>query len=874
MFLAAGRSGERVVLLDFGLARLKPATGAATSAGGTPAYMAPEQLQNGRVDARSDLFSAALVLVTLLTGWRRQSAREHAPPSGSFDDAALAATLARALAIDPDVRFQTAGELSAALAGETLALAAPRASRPPFRHLAPMTEGDHASFHGREHDLGRLIEQVLYRRAVIYTGPSGMGKTSLLRAGLVPRIETLGGRAVYMVCRSGMAQSLAAAIWPGETGVAEAVGAWHEQRGRKLVLILDQVESVLGEPIVDEALAFGQWPPAADVTVVLGIREDALARLIGTGRRIEEGLSIIRLGPLDDAGARAAILGPLAEHRLTMASELLEVLLADLRAAAAALGEEHGWGAEAAAYPPHLQLVCSALYGALPHGEALITLEAYRRLGALDAIVGEQLDRVIENELDAASATVARDVFAALVTAAHGRAFRPEGELLEALGGRHGAERVTAVLELLRARGLLVRVRASDGGAGWELIHDSLVPRVLSWLDRGDLARRRALELLRYHLRRSRAEAPSLLGRAELRELRGHEGALAELDQEWSRRDDAGGWKPTTLVARSRSLVRRQRALLAAAIAVALAAGGVVGMRELGMRAERAREQSFRDRDMGRFTLEFRPFDWDDKHLKILPVAASELPDLEWKLYAPAEDDPENPGEELPPHFLTRVSGGPAGEARVDHVESRGGSAFLVVSGRNRRGASPCAPSVVHLARLPGYRTRETAPPTLVIRVPTCHATRAGMVPIPAGPFIFGGVGEPPEHVDTDLMAEPAGRELNLPAYLMDRTEVTNAAYSAFAQMTGSDTQVAMPDYPATPDALGIDDRNSPVTGINWFQAHSYCRFLGKDLPTNEQWAKAMRGGLDLPDGGKNPMPHRNLPWANRRRRPIPANIA
>ncbi|MBK7537776.1 MAG: serine/threonine protein kinase [Myxococcales bacterium] len=68
--------GERLVLVDFGLARLRPVDQPARSVGGTPAYMAPEQLREGRVDARSDLFSATLVLVTLLTGWRRSSLEE------------------------------------------------------------------------------------------------------------------------------------------------------------------------------------------------------------------------------------------------------------------------------------------------------------------------------------------------------------------------------------------------------------------------------------------------------------------------------------------------------------------------------------------------------------------------------------------------------------------------------------------------------------------------------------------------------------------------------------------------------------------------------------------------------------------------------
>src|SRR5204862_3948780 len=165
---------------------------------------------------------------------------------------------------------------------------------------------------------------------------------------------------------------------------------------------------------------------------------------------------------------------------------------------------------------------------------------------------------------------IARDLFVALVTSAHERAVRSESELL-AMVSAHPADRVTAVLELLRSRGLLVRVRG-DGEASWELIHDSLVPRVLAWVDRRDLARRRAIELVRYHLRRSRADAPSLLGRAELRELRAHAGAIAELDREWQQRGttETGAWTPTRLVARSKQVLRRQILLFTSILFVAL----------------------------------------------------------------------------------------------------------------------------------------------------------------------------------------------------------------------------------------------------------------------------------------------------------------
>jgi serine/threonine protein kinase len=141
ILIVPGRGGERVVLVDFGLARLRTRDAPTRSVGGTPAYMAPEQLRNGRVDARSDLFAAALVLVTLLTGWRRRAKHELAPPLDDIGDAALRDTLRRALSIDPAGRFQTAAELAAAMLPRGWKPAGPAApSGPPAIRLRRWAE--------------------------------------------------------------------------------------------------------------------------------------------------------------------------------------------------------------------------------------------------------------------------------------------------------------------------------------------------------------------------------------------------------------------------------------------------------------------------------------------------------------------------------------------------------------------------------------------------------------------------------------------------------------------------------------------------------------------------------------------------------------
>ena len=150
----------------------------------------------------------------------------------------------------------------------------------------------------------------------------------------------------------------------------------------------------------------------------------------------------------------------------------------------------------------------------------------------------------------------------------------------------------------------------------------------------------------------------------------------------------------------------------------------------------------------------------------------------------------------------------------------------------------------------------------LRIPVPTCDATLASTIPIPAGAFIYGGVGEPPSQFVANDRDDKLREEhrLSLTAYRIDRTEVTNAAFAVFASMAQF-TDIAAPRYPpGGPELAHAGEPRRPITGITWHLAHAYCRYLGKELPSSQQWVKAMRGGETV-DGKPNPMPRRNLPW-------------
>jgi formylglycine-generating enzyme required for sulfatase activity len=120
------------------------------------------------------------------------------------------------------------------------------------------------------------------------------------------------------------------------------------------------------------------------------------------------------------------------------------------------------------------------------------------------------------------------------------------------------------------------------------------------------------------------------------------------------------------------------------------------------------------------------------------------------------------------------------------------------------------------------------------------------MLLVPAGTFTMGADrgGEEDEH--------PA-HPVTLAAFYLDTTEVTNAAYAACVASHAcapNDSHIASRMHAGT-DAE-FNRPNQPVVGVTWSDAHSYCASLGKRLPREAEFERAVRG-----DDG------RRYPWGN-----------
>ncbi|HEX6200587.1 MAG TPA: AAA family ATPase, partial [Thermoanaerobaculia bacterium] len=415
---------------------------------------------------------------------------------------ALDRALRHLLAKEPEARPATAGEVAVELQRILAGPASPATSAPPaaaeapaFRGLLSFQEADADAFFGREADLRSLaavVSQPELRFGVLY-GESGCGKTSLLKAGLLPRMRAVGWLALYARAYQAPVAALVEAALR-ESGLPPAPSEPPERTlarvaaavAAPVLVVLDQFEEAFTalsaeerEPLLELVGRF-QGRSAAGVRFLVSVRSDFLYR-VGEAfdGRVPEPLAAasryaLRSFSREQAEAvleRSARLG-----NLPFAHGLWQAVAADLVDQGRVL-------------PSELQIV-----GEQVQRRRLATARDYRRAGGKEALVEAFLEEVLAGSGDDEAA---RRVLASLISPEGTRLPSTREEVLERTGLDGRA--VARVLELLTGS-RLVRPLEDAGERRYELVHEYLVGRVeavareaLGPAERADRALRRRL---------------------------------------------------------------------------------------------------------------------------------------------------------------------------------------------------------------------------------------------------------------------------------------------------------------------------------------------------------------------------------------------
>ncbi len=470
---------------------------------GSPRYMAPEMWLGEPATFRSDVYSFGALLYALIAGQPPHSnkdlaalremvcTRDAAPLSGHCPqlDPAFAAIVDRCLRRNPAQRHADGNEVRSALARITTSArngALPAGN--PYRGLRAF-EAEHQNlFFGRDSETRFILERLAAEPFVLVVGDSGVGKSSLCRAGVLSRVSVWLGRsrtweALTLVPGSHPVSSLAAALasWLEEDesdwerrivedpgGVGRRLRARLGRRGG-LVLFIDQLEEVLtlSDPTEREAVARAlAWlaSPTPGLRLLATIRGDFLSRLANLepfGDEISRAIYFLR--PLSAERIREAIVGPARAKGVAIESqEPLDGLVC------AAEQSEGGL--------PLLQFALAELWDARGEGP-FISADSLQAIGGVVGALARHADRVLAQMLPRERA-VAREVLLALVRRDGTRARKTAVDL------GCSEQRNWAVLDAL-VRGRLIATRESSGAYGYEIAHEALVsgwPTLAQWL--------------------------------------------------------------------------------------------------------------------------------------------------------------------------------------------------------------------------------------------------------------------------------------------------------------------------------------------------------------------------------------------------------
>ncbi|MDX6666962.1 MAG: hypothetical protein QOK04_342, partial [Solirubrobacteraceae bacterium] len=371
----------------------------------------------------------------------------------------------------------------------------------PYRGLRVFGEADAQFFFGRDREVQRLLEKLKSSRFVAVLGPSGSGKSSLVRAGLVPELRAGALAEVeewdVMVLRPGAAPltALAAQLAMLRPGLAMQstldnlaqdprtlhlsieLALSHRSPGERVLVIVDQLEEVF-TLCRDEAerrqlfstLLYASSAPGGRTVVIVTMRADFYARCAAYPELAQLiTAQQMLVGPMDADGLRQAIQEPARRVGLELEEGLSETILADV-----------------AAEPGALPLLEHALLELWERRRGdMLTLEGYRQAGGVDGALAQRADEIF-NELSPDQQQLARRALLRLTQPGEGTEDTRRRAARSELAPAEAEDSFDVVLGRLVDARMLTTGRDETGLDVVDVSHEALIrgwPRLRQWID-------------------------------------------------------------------------------------------------------------------------------------------------------------------------------------------------------------------------------------------------------------------------------------------------------------------------------------------------------------------------------------------------------